>query len=116
MIVLTVFFVIACTVAGNLLLKTGVGRPGIAAAWPLSLVNTYTVVGLVAFAVAVTGYAGLLRTLPLNVAQSIFSLQFVAVVLASSFVLGEPISPTRWLGIGMIATGVLVVAWTSGSR
>jgi drug/metabolite transporter (DMT)-like permease len=95
------------------MLKTGVSRPGLGAEWPLSLINPHTLVGLVAFGLAVTGYAGLLRQLPLNVAQSVFSLQFVAVIVASAAILGEPISPTRWLGIALIVAGILVVAWTS---
>jgi len=39
--------------------------------------------------------------------------QFVGVVIAASLVLGEPISPARWLGIACISFGIFLVGLTA---
>jgi drug/metabolite transporter (DMT)-like permease len=64
------------------------------------------------FAVSVLFYTLLLRTVPLNVAQSFTAAQFIAVVLASTVILSEPISTPRWAGIALIAAGIALVGWT----
>jgi uncharacterized membrane protein len=46
----------------------------------------------------------------LDLAQSFAAAQLVAVIMASSLILSEQNSITRWIGIGLIATGILVVA------
>ena len=40
---------------------------------------------------------------------------FVAVILASALILSESIPPMRWLGIALIAAGVLLVGSTVGN-
>ena len=100
----------ACTVLGNLLLKTGVQHPGIATVWPLTLLNTRTALGAISFCFAMLFYMMVLKRTALNLAQSIFALQFVLVILAAYLVLNEPIGPQRWLGIGLIAAGLFVIA------
>jgi uncharacterized membrane protein len=55
-------------------------------------------------------YSLVLRILPLNVAQSFTAAQFIAVILASTIVLGEAVSVQRWLGIVMINGGIVIVA------
>jgi multidrug transporter EmrE-like cation transporter len=99
---------ISCTVGANLLMKLGSGD----ARSPLlfDLLSWRTVFGLAVFGFAGLFYAWVLRFLPLNVAQSYAAAQFVAVILASRFVLGEPVPLTRWVGISMITGGILVVA------
>ena len=57
-------------------------------------------------------YILILQWLPLNVAQSFAAAQFIAVILASSWFLSEPIEPSQWLGIGLIALGIVVVGWS----
>jgi len=68
--------------------------------------------GLGCYAVALVMYLGILSRVPLNVATSIASLNFVAVLLASRLVLGEPIPPLRYLGFGCILAGMYLVALT----
>jgi multidrug transporter EmrE-like cation transporter len=101
--------VIACTVAANLLMKTGSGD----APSPvlLGIASWRTAVGLAAFACGGLFYARVLRFLPLNVAQSLGAAQFIAVILASRLVLGELVPLTRWIGISLISVGILIVAW-----
>ena len=102
----------SCTVLGNLLLKTGVQHPGVATVWPLSLLNGRTLLGAVTFCLAMVFYMMVLKRTTLNLAQSIFALQFVLVIIAANVILGEPIGLQRWLGIGLIATGLFVVSLT----
>lgn len=99
---------ISCTVAGNLLLKSGaVEALGRSAWW--GLLNLKTVSGLAFFGAAVLVYLWVLRTVPLNVAQSFMAAQFISVIVASALVLSEPISAIRWLGIALIAIGIVIV-------
>jgi len=39
--------------------------------------------------------------------------QFIGVVLAACLVLGEPISPARWVGIAFVSFGILLVGLTA---
>ena len=104
---------IAFTVIANLLLKTGAvaGRAEGGPLW-LQLLNLRVAGGFVSFAVAALFYTVLLRTVPLNVAQSFTAAQFIAIVLASAVVLAEPIGAVRWIGIALITAGIAVVAWS----
>ena len=102
----------SCTVVGNLLLKTGVQQPGVSTVWPLSLLNMRTALGAVTFCFAMIFYMMVLRRTALNLAQSIFALQFVLVIVAANFILHEPIGMQRWFGIGLIAAGLFVISLT----
>lgn len=105
----------SCTVIGNLLLKTGVQQSGVAEIWPLSLLNARTALGAMSFCFAMIFYMMVLKRTTLNLAQSIFALQFVLVIIAANVILNEPIGMQRWLGIGLIAAGLFVVSLTSPS-
>jgi drug/metabolite transporter (DMT)-like permease len=116
MSILSVVLITLFTVTGNLLLKIGVLKPGISEFWPISLINVHTMLGTASFGLAFIGYATLLQRIPLNVAQAIFSIQFVAVIVSSATILGEPVGVVRWLGIGFILVGILVVTFTAASE
>lgn len=105
----------SCTVFGNLMLKTGVQYPGVAAVWPLSLLNGRTLLGAMSFCFAMVFYMMVLKRTTLNLAQSIFALQFVLVIIAANVILNEPIGLQRWLGIGLIAAGLFVVSLTASN-
>ena len=112
-ILITGAFIIAsmaCTVVGNLLLKVGSGQKGVSSIWPVSLLNLQTFLGAIAFCLAMIFYIMVLKRTALNLAQSIFAAQFVLVILAANFVLNEPIGLYRWVGIALIALGMIVVA------
>ena len=106
---------ITFTVIANLLLKTGavLGREA-GGPWWAQLVNWRVAGGFGSFAVAALFYTVLLRTVPLNVAQSFTAAQFIAIVLAAALVLSEPIGGVRWIGIVLIAAGIAIVGWTQG--
>lgn len=110
---LAIAAMITFTVIANLLLKTGAvsGREA-GGAWWEQLLNWRIVTGFGSFAVAALFYTIVLRDVPLNVAQSFTAAQFVAIVLASALVLGEPITGIRWAGMALIACGIAVVGWS----
>jgi drug/metabolite transporter (DMT)-like permease len=105
-LVLAYVAMISFTVTGNLLLKTGASAYSGALS---NLFNWRVFGGLATFALGAVFYVLILTRLPLNVAQSFAALQFVAVVTASLFVLHEPIGTLRWIGIGFIVVGILLV-------
>ena len=111
--VILIFFTIGCTVIGNLLLKIGVGRSGFLNIGPLALINWHIIISITFFGMGLVLYALLLKRLPLNIAQTIFSVQFIAVILASSFILNESINSVRWVGISLVAIGLAIVGWSS---
>jgi drug/metabolite transporter (DMT)-like permease len=110
--VLLVFLaMISFTVAANLLLKTGAvaGGPGQQIG---HLLNWRVALGLASFGLAACCYVVVLQWLPLNVAQSFAAAQFIVVILASAWLLSEPIGFSQWLGISLIAIGIAVVGWS----
>ena len=116
MSILVVLLITSFTVVGNLLLKVGVSKPGLVDTWPMTLINMYTLLGTVSFGFAFIGYATLLQRIPLNLAQAIFSFQFIAVIVSSAVVLGEPVGTQRWLGIGIIFVGIMIVSFTATNK
>ncbi len=97
------------TVAANLTLKVASQSHGFGTVWPLSIVNTRVVFAAGAFAMAFVFYTMLLRRLPLSLAQAIISVQFVLVILAANVLLDEPVGAIRWIGISLMALGLLVI-------
>ena len=104
--------VIACTVAANLMLKLGASVPE-AQRVLFGLLGWKSAAGLALFGCGGIVYALLLRRVPLNIAQVFAAAQFVGVVIAAGLVLGEPISPARWLGIACIGLGIVLVGLTA---
>lgn len=112
LIYILILATISCTVLGNLLLKTGAGKPGIYSVWPLSIVNIYVIAGALSFGIGLLFYTMILKKMPLNIAQSIFSVQFVVVIMASSIFLNEVIPVMRWLGFGFVTIGLFIIGWS----
>ncbi|QJR16499.1 EamA family transporter [Usitatibacter palustris] len=114
-IILAFAGMISLAVIANLLMKTGavMGRDG-GGSWLEQVANWRIALGLVSFGLAAMLYVFVLRSLPLNVAQSFAAAQFVAVILASAFILSEPIGTVQWVGIILIASGIAIVGWTQG--
>jgi undecaprenyl phosphate-alpha-L-ara4N flippase subunit ArnE len=104
--------VIALTVAANLMLKLGAAVPASERVL-FGVFGWKSLFGLVLFGCAGIVYGILLRSVPLNIAQAFTAAQFVAVVLAASVVLSEPISPARWTGILCISVGIALVGLTA---
>jgi drug/metabolite transporter (DMT)-like permease len=103
------------TVTANLVLKTGTQQQGFGTLWPLTVVNTQTIVSASAFALAFLFYAMLLKRIPLSLAQAILSVQFVLVILAANVLLDEQVGWIRWIGIALVAAGLIVVGLSPDS-
>jgi drug/metabolite transporter (DMT)-like permease len=111
-IALVLIAMITFTVIANLLLKTG-AVAGVAAGGQMThLLNWRVILGLTSFATAACFYIIILQWLPLYVAQSFAAAQFIAVILASSAILGETIGVIQMAGISLIALGIAVVGWS----
>lgn len=106
------------TVAGQLVLKHAMGRHG---AIPKDLVGAAGFIGktlldpLVILSLALAFGASLmwiaaLSRLSLATAYPFMSLAFVGTALLSMLLLGESVSATRWIGIGVVVVGLLLVA------
>jgi undecaprenyl phosphate-alpha-L-ara4N flippase subunit ArnE len=106
---------ITFVVIANLLMKTGavMGRES-GGSMLAQLLNWRIIMGMACFGAGALCYVLVLRTLPLNVAQAFAAAQFVAVILASAFVLSEPIGPLQWVGIGLITSGIAILGWSQG--
>lgn len=115
-VVLSAVFVFATAVA-NVMQKKAIVSAGAVGSLSMEMVrrvavSPYMWCGMAAYAVALCMYLVLLTRVPLNVATSIAALNFVAVLLASRFVLGEPIPPLRYVGFACILLGIYVVSLT----
>jgi len=104
------------TVLANLSLKVGAERQADLVGRPFSLINMHVALGAASFALAFFFYALVLRRLPLSLAQAIFSVQFVLVIFAANLVLHESIGTARWMGIALVALGLLVVTLSPDSK
>src|SRR6516165_8719857 len=111
--ILVLISMMGLTVIANLLLKTGAIAGSSTQSESIShLFNWWVLLGLLTFGSAGFLYVVVLQWLPLNVAQSFAAAQFVAVILASAWILSEPIGPTQWVGITFIALGIAMVGWS----
>jgi drug/metabolite transporter (DMT)-like permease len=111
-LVIAFLIMISCTVAANLLMKVGAMTPAAERIF-FELIGWKTFLGIFIFGCAAVIYAWLLHWLPLNVVQAFAAAQFVAVILASAIVLSESIPVARWIGILLIASGIVLVGFTS---
>ena len=94
--------------AANLLMKLGADATG-GVSMAYRLMDWRILVGLSLFALSALLYIVLLGALPLNVAQSMLALQYVAVMVASVFLLGEALPLLRLVGAAFVVVGVLLI-------
>jgi drug/metabolite transporter (DMT)-like permease len=104
----TMLFVVASNVMGTVLIKVGANAP-LGRAYLFGLFGWQTAAGIACFGGGVLLYAWVLKYLPLHMAQAVASLQFAGNVLAAAFLLGETITPQKWLGIVFILVGLGIV-------
>ena len=121
---LTILVMVVCGPLGNVLLGRGMKQVGAIQFWPLthlfsSAVRTFTTVSiwmgigsLIAFFVA---YMLALSWADYSWVQPASSLAYGVAALLGYFLLGERVSPLRWLGIAVICLGVFVVGHTNPS-
>lgn len=98
-------------VAGQLLLKYGMSQqPGFKITELLSLLRNLPVVsGFLLYGISTLMYFKVLANLDLSLAYPTVSLGYVLVVLFSKFFFKEPVTLSRWLAVGVICIGVILV-------
>jgi uncharacterized membrane protein len=106
---------------GNTLLGKGMKTVGSAQTWMLgdllhifgrTLSNGYIWLGMFSLLAFLIAYMLVLSWADYSFVQPSTSLSYLTVALLSRFLLGEYISPLRWLGVAVICTGVFVVGRT----
>ena len=101
-------FVIINSVIANLLLKMGGNDPR--SPILLNFLSWRSFLGLCFFGVGGLAYSWAVRLVPLYVAQSIMSIQYLLIMAASVALLGESMTPLRFIGVLLIAGGVFVIS------
>lgn len=122
-VALTLLSVFLAT-AGQLLLKTGMGRIGyigsVRLAKPLQVlgevVRTWQVLlGLLLFVLSAVSWLIVISRVPLSFAYPFVGITYVLLVLFGKFVLHEQVPALRWLGVVLIVTGIVLVGRTTPS-
>jgi drug/metabolite transporter (DMT)-like permease len=110
---------------GNTLLGKGMKQAGKLAIWPPSAA-LHTALHIFGIQTIWLGVAALLTFFLANIlvlswadfsyVQPATSVAYGVSALLGYFMLGEPVSPLRWVGIAIICLGVLIVGTDSGSQ
>ena len=106
-----------CDVGGQLCFKLGSNRledetcEGLRRHLRQVLTSPWMGLGVLVYGLEVGLWLAILERAPLSLAFPIASLNFCGVVVASKFLLGEPVSRRRWMGVVLITIGVLVIGW-----
>ncbi len=104
--------------AGNLLLKLGMnhfvsssmaGWRGYWSNFKQAIASKILIFGSLSMVAEAVVWFAFLSMTPLNVAGPMASANNVFILLASSWFLKERVTPRRWLGVGLIMTGMLFV-------
>jgi len=107
---------------GNVLLGKGMRGVGSAVTWtPQDLVpvlgrivsSPYIWLGVASLLTFFVAYMLILSWADYSYVQPSTSLSYATVAILSHFILGELITPLRWLGVMVICTGVFIVGRTS---
>ena len=107
--------VILSNVLGNLMLAGGmrrVGSPETPLAYIQSLFDPQVALGVALLVVWMLAHMVLLSWADLSYVLPVTSVGYVLAALSGYWFLGEQISVMRWVGIGLIAGGVSLVART----
>ena len=109
----------------QLLLKAGasstgpilIGAPGTALARSaLDLAQHPAILGgLACYAVSVVVWIVALSRVDVSIAYPMLSIGYVVNALLASWLFGEDVNAQRWLGIGVIVVGVVLVARSGGN-
>jgi drug/metabolite transporter (DMT)-like permease len=107
---------------GNVMLGKGMKGISSAVTWTPSdllpvlvriLSNGYIWVGMLSLLTFMVAYMLILSWADYSYVQPSSSLSYATVALLSHFLLGEIISPVRWMGVLVICTGVFIVGRTA---
>ena len=82
--------------------------------WPYihALLNPLVAIGVALLVVWLISQLSLLSRVDLSYLLPVTSVSYVLTALAGKFILHEPVSTARWVGIGLIVLGVTLVSRT----
>ncbi len=102
---------ISMAVAGQLLLKIGATTPvRVPADLLTNLLKAQTLLALVLYATSALLWIVVLSRSQLSFAYPLLGLNYALVVAISAWILHEPVSIHRWIGVAVISIGFLVTA------
>jgi multidrug transporter EmrE-like cation transporter len=114
-------FAICLGVVGQLTLKKGIDSVGVITLsglhWgliPLLLKQPFIVFGFCCYFMSAGLYLVVISQVPLSYAYPLVSIGYVLVVIFAKTIFHEEVSIWRWMGVGLICCGVLLIA-KSGS-
>jgi undecaprenyl phosphate-alpha-L-ara4N flippase subunit ArnE len=108
-------------VSGQICLKAGMDRVGALSAGSVGIImqtafrvltTPLVFLGLSFYVMGAVFWLLVLSKLDLSLAYPMLALTYVLIPLAAQFVLGEQVPLLRWLGVGIIFAGVVVVSQT----
>ena len=106
---------IAMGVSGQTMIKLGTLSAANLPAEPVArlllvLRSPWVLLGLMMYGIGALSWVVVLSRLDLSIAYPFLALNFVLVALVSWLLLGESIPGLRWVGIGCICVGILLIA------
>lgn len=109
--------VVLSNVAGNSLLSKGLDLAGDTGNSPLAMIavlfHPWVAAGVLLLIVWTLLHMAMLSWADLTFVLPVSSIGYVLSALSGRFFLGETVSPMRWVGIGLITLGVVVVSRTT---
>lgn len=102
LLILYLFSAVALNSAGQTLLKLGSGQ---------SPLNFHILGGLVAYGLGTAFYILVLGKFNLSFAYPVvIGLTIIATTISGAILLAEKVSATHWFGIGLVLSGIFVIA------
>lgn len=112
-ILLAIFACVFIIVTGQLLLKTGVGRPS-GKPILLELIRIFStgrvIVGFCLYMFSALLWLWILQHADLSYAYPMLSMAYVLIVLSSKFILKEKVPVIRWIGVIIICVGIFLIS------
>jgi len=76
------------------------------------LTNWQIMIGLVCYVIPIVLWVHLLRSHELSKIQPLLATVYIVTPIMAMLILGETVSPLRWLGVGVIFAGVVLVSFS----
>ena len=105
-------FILICFMTGfaNLFLKLGANKSSWVTINFLPSINSYLIFSIILFLLGLIIYSYSLKFIPLYLAQSLLSFQYVVVIFIGKYYFNEEISNLDLLGIILIILGITIIS------
>ncbi|MFH0943323.1 MAG: EamA family transporter [Candidatus Beckwithbacteria bacterium] len=107
-----IFIPIILAAVGQLILKIGMNKLG---SFNLmkTFLNSTVILGLFFYGASLILWLIVLSKEKLSFVYPLVAFSYVVTVLMSKFILKEPVPSLRWVGLGVIILGILIIAKTA---